>query len=217
MHACGLRSQCALLLPHCRRSSRGAASLGGSARLGMSVASTSSLRPWKRPHLETSWSSTTPGGSMSVRRRSRGPRGARAGLEGIVVWGLHRDTVDIRAIGLPLFSLGAIPTGPQRLDDRPADALDTATVGEWTVTREDVVLGDDDGVLFVPAIHAGELFTSAEKIRDTERRQAEKMRGGESLRSQVRFDRYLARRQETPSPHLPRSSAVRRRGSRGMK
>lgn len=122
-----------------------------------------------------------------------------AGLEGIVIWGLHRDTVDIRAIGLPLFSLGAIPTGPQRLDDRPADALDAATVGLWTVTREDVVLGDDDGVLFVPTIHAGELFTSAEKIRDTERRQAAKMRGGESLRSQVRFDRYLARRQETPS------------------
>jgi regulator of RNase E activity RraA len=113
-----------------------------------------------------------------------------AGLEGIVIWGLHRDTVDIRAIGLPLFSLGAIPTGPQRLDDRPADALDAATVGEWTVTREDVVLGDDDGVLFVPAIHAGELFKSAEKIRDTERRQAAKMRGGESLRSQVRFDRF---------------------------
>jgi 4-hydroxy-4-methyl-2-oxoglutarate aldolase len=35
-----------------------------------------------------------------------------AGVEGMVIWGLHRDTVDIRAIGLPVFSLGAIPTGP---------------------------------------------------------------------------------------------------------
>jgi regulator of RNase E activity RraA len=42
-----------------------------------------------------------------------------AGLEGLVIWGLHRDTADIRAIGLPVFSLGAIPTGPQRLDARP--------------------------------------------------------------------------------------------------
>ena len=42
-----------------------------------------------------------------------------AGLEGMVVWGLHRDTADIRAIGLPVFSLGAIPAGPQRLDTRP--------------------------------------------------------------------------------------------------
>jgi regulator of RNase E activity RraA len=104
-----------------------------------------------------------------------------AGLEGLVVWGLHRDTADIRAIGLPVFSLGAVPTGPQRLDDRPQDALDSATIGDWTVTREDVVLGDDDGVLFVPAVRAGEILTLGERIRDTERRQAERMRAGDSL------------------------------------
>jgi regulator of RNase E activity RraA len=122
-----------------------------------------------------------------------------AGLEGLVIWGLHRDTADIRAIGLPVFSLGAIPTGPQRLDDRPRDALESAVVGDWTVNWEDLVLGDDDGVLFVPATRAGEIFTFAEKIRDTERRQAERMRAGESLRSQVQFDTYLAQRKETPS------------------
>ena len=42
-----------------------------------------------------------------------------AGMEGMVIWVLHRDTADIRAIGLPVFSLGAIPTGPLRLDARP--------------------------------------------------------------------------------------------------
>jgi regulator of RNase E activity RraA len=122
-----------------------------------------------------------------------------AGLEGLVVWGLHRDTADIRAIGLPVFSLGAVPTGPQRLDVRPQDALESATVGAWTVGREDVVLGDDDGVLFVPAARAVDLFTLAETIRDTERRQAERIRAGVSLRRQVQFDTYLAQRQQTPS------------------
>ena len=34
-----------------------------------------------------------------------------AGMEGMAIWGLHRDTADIRVIGLPVFSLGAIPTG----------------------------------------------------------------------------------------------------------
>jgi 4-hydroxy-4-methyl-2-oxoglutarate aldolase len=122
-----------------------------------------------------------------------------AGLEGLVVWGLHRDTADIRAVGLPVFSLGAIPTGPLRLDPRPEDALELARVGEWTVRGEDLVLGDDDGVLFVPASRAEEVFSLAETIRDTERRQAERIRGGDTLRSQVRFDAYLARRQQTPS------------------
>ena len=72
-------------------------------------------------------------------------------------------------------------------------------MGEWTVGREDLVLGDDDGVLFVPTTRADDLFTLAERIRDTERRQAERMRAGVSLRSQVQFVAYLAQRQQTPS------------------
>lgn len=122
-----------------------------------------------------------------------------AGLDGIVIWGLHRDAADIRAIGLPVFSLGSIATGPQRLDARSQDALESATVGDWTVGREDLVLGDDDDVLFVPAARAVDVFTLAETIRDTERRQAELMRGGVSLRNQVQFDTYLKQRQQTPS------------------
>jgi regulator of RNase E activity RraA len=122
-----------------------------------------------------------------------------AGLGGIVVWGLHRDTADVRAIGLPVFSLGAIPTGPLRLDARPPDALGSATVGDWTVSRADVVMGDDDGVIFVPASSAADIFTLAETIRDTERLQAERIRAGVSMRRQVRFDDYLAQRQQKPS------------------
>ncbi len=121
-----------------------------------------------------------------------------AGIEGIVIWGLHRDTADIRAIGLPVFSLGAIPTGPLRLDARPPDALQSATVGDWSVTRNDLVLGDDDGVLFVPSRQAEEILTLAETIRDTERRQAERIRAGVSLRNQVRFGDYLSKREQTP-------------------
>jgi regulator of RNase E activity RraA len=122
-----------------------------------------------------------------------------AGLDGVVIWGLHRDTADIRAIGLPVFSLGAIPTGPLRLDARTDDALESAVVGDWTVDRTDLVLGDDDGVLFLPSRQAEELFTVAETIRDTERDQAERIRAGTSLRTQVRFADYLAKREATPS------------------
>jgi regulator of RNase E activity RraA len=122
-----------------------------------------------------------------------------AGVSGIVIWGLHRDTAEIRAIGLPVFSLGVLPTGPQRLDPRPSDALTSATVGEWTVGPADVVVGDDDGVLFVPVDQLPELLTLAESIRDTERRQAELIRGGQSLRAQVRFAEFLAHRGQDPT------------------
>ncbi|HAM25683.1 MAG TPA: dimethylmenaquinone methyltransferase [Microbacteriaceae bacterium] len=121
-----------------------------------------------------------------------------AGLGGIAIWGLHRDTVDILAIGVPLFSLGAIPTGPLGVGERAPDAMDAATVGEWTVSRDDLVLGDEDGVLFVPADHAEQIFGLAETIRDTERLQAERIRSSVSLRSQVHFDDFLASRERTP-------------------
>jgi regulator of RNase E activity RraA len=124
---------------------------------------------------------------------------AAAGIAGLVVWGLHRDTVDITAIGLPVFSLGALPTGPLRLDPQRADALSTATIGGWTVTRDDVVLGDEDGVVFVPADRLDEIFDLAESIRDTEHTQATAIRAGQSLRQQVHFADYLTARAANPA------------------
>jgi regulator of RNase E activity RraA len=122
-----------------------------------------------------------------------------AGLHGMVIWGLHRETADLQAIGLPVFSLGTIPTGPLRLDARHPDALESAVVGDWAVSRADLVFGDDDGVVFMTSDRAEETFTLAETIRDTERRQAGQIRAGVSLRRQVQFSAYLARREETPS------------------
>src|SRR5436305_9832820 len=51
-----------------------------------------------------------------------------AGVAGLLVWGLHRDTADILELGLPVFSLGAIPTGPLDLSPRGSEALTSARV-----------------------------------------------------------------------------------------
>lgn len=118
----------------------------------------------------------------------------RAGLGGIVIWGLHRDSRELRTIRLPVFSQGTVPAGPQRLDPQPADALTTARFGDHTVTADDFVLGDDDGVLFVPLDRAEDIAELAATIRDTERRQAVRMGLGTSLREQTRFSDYLAAR-----------------------
>jgi regulator of RNase E activity RraA len=121
-----------------------------------------------------------------------------AGLHGMVVWGLHRDTAELGEIGLPVFSLGALAAGPSGLRPRAPDALDAATVGDLTVSRADLVFGDDDGVLFLPAARADEVLSAAETIRDTERGQASRIRDGITLRAQVQFDRYLADRRLAP-------------------
>jgi regulator of RNase E activity RraA len=121
-----------------------------------------------------------------------------AGLSGILIWGLSRDTVDILAIGIPVFSLGTIPTGPLSVATRPPGALVTAKVGEWTITRDDVVFGDEDGVVFVPADRVDEVVATAEIIRDTERSQAAKVAAGDTLRVQMKFADYLAARELDP-------------------
>jgi 4-hydroxy-4-methyl-2-oxoglutarate aldolase len=122
-----------------------------------------------------------------------------AGLAGIVIWGLHRDTPELLEIGLPVFSLGALPTGPRRLDRRSPDVLDWARVGEWVVTSDDIVVCDADGVVFLPSSRLTEVVEVAETIRSTERRQAEQMRAGRSFRDQAAFAQYLARRAQESS------------------
>jgi regulator of RNase E activity RraA len=121
-----------------------------------------------------------------------------AGLSGILIWGLSRDTVDILVIDLPVFSLGTIPTGPLSVATRPSGALATAKVGDWTITRDDVVFGDEDGVVFVPADRVDEVVATAEIIRDTERSQAAKVAAGDTLRVQMKFADYLAARELDP-------------------
>ena len=120
---------------------------------------------------------------------------SRAGLSGIVIWGLHRDTTELHIIRLPVFSLGGLPVGPERLDPPDSLALSSAACGQHIVTADDFVVGDDDGVLFVPLDHASEVADVAASIRDTERSQAVQMQLGTSFRSQVRFEEYIAARQ----------------------
>ena len=122
-----------------------------------------------------------------------------AGLAAMVVWGLHRDTPELREIALPVFSYGALPAGPTRLDPQEPDALTTARFGEHIVTEHDVVFADDDGVLFVEATHVDEVLAAARAIGETERAQADRIRGGESLRDQTRFADYLRERSADPT------------------
>lgn len=84
-------------------------------------------------------------------------------------------------------------------------------LGPWEVTVDDIVVGDRDGVIVVPASHIGEIVTAAVTIRDRERRQADLARASTTLRDQFDFEGHLAERARNPEhtfrEHLTRRSA----------
>src|ERR1044072_5264159 len=94
------------------------------------------------------------------------------GFAGIVVWGAHRDTPELRQIALPIFSYGVSPSGPQRLEPRGSLALRSARFGEFLVAQSDLVFADDDGCLFVAAERVEDLLRIAQEIWKRERAQA---------------------------------------------
>jgi len=129
---------------------------------------------------------------------------AASGMCAMLIWGLHRDTPELREIGLPVFSYGRSAPEPSRLDPRDRDALESARFGGFSVDRSFAVFADDDGAVFAPLDRAADLLATAEDIRRRERAQADRIRGGETLRRQLRFDDYLARRAKDPDYTLRR-------------
>ena len=73
----------------------------------------------------------------------------RCGLVGAVVDGVVRDLAQIRALGFPLFARGSSAAGPHK-GGRGAHG-ETVSCGGVVVSPGDLVLGDLDGVVIVPA------------------------------------------------------------------
>lgn len=122
-----------------------------------------------------------------------------SGLAATVCWGTHRDTTAIFAIGARVWSLGTCPNGPLELRTRVSTALEAASLGgHVTVTLEDYLFADDDGVVAVAATDLARIVEAAKDIAAREGAQAVRLLQGELLRTQLDLDRYVATRNADP-------------------
>ena len=121
-----------------------------------------------------------------------------SGIAGTVCWGTHRDTNAILAFGAKVWSLGTCPNGPLELRKRVATALEAANLGSITVTRDDYVFADDDGVVVVATADLERIVSTAKDIAHREGAQAVRLLKGELLRQQLDLDHYVAKRHANP-------------------
>lgn len=71
------------------------------------------------------------------------------GIAGLVIDGAVRDVDGIEALAFPVFAAGCCPTPPNR--DQPGGLRIEITCGGMRVRPGDIIYGDTDGVVVIPA------------------------------------------------------------------
>ncbi len=104
---------------------------------------------------------------------------SKKGLAGIVCDGLCRDAGGIRATGLPTFVRGTVPSSPGK--DGPGEINGPICCGGVPVMPGDIVVGDEDGVVVVPARIAEVTARRLEAVKQKEAKMLAAIQAGEYM------------------------------------
>ena len=111
------------------------------------------------------------------------------GVAGVVIDGTCRDRNDIVELGLPVFTRGLNPAGTVKASlGRVGERL---VAGSVAVAPGDIVFGDCDGVVVVPAGEADVVFAAALAKHHKEEMIAERLDAGESALAVYGFDKLI--------------------------
>ena len=105
------------------------------------------------------------------------------GLAGLVITGGVRDTQQILALGFPVFSMGACIRGTGKNLAGHGSLGEPVTIGDVQINRGDLLFGDDDGVLVLPAQAAEAAIELGESRDKNEREIFSRLKRGETTLS----------------------------------
>lgn len=125
----------------------------------------------------------------------------KKGLAGVVIDGAIRDLADIRKAELPVFARAVAPNaGGAEYKGETEIAI---ACGGVVVSPGDWVVGDDDGVVVVPAAKLDQAMQIAERILVAEQEIARQIRAGREMGEILRCDEVLeAKAKATFLPQL---------------
>ncbi len=107
---------------------------------------------------------------------------AERNLRGVVIDGHVRDTVALQRVGLPVFARGPCVRGTAKQPPAGSGVCSPIIIGEVLIRTGDIVIGDADGVICVPAERLKGLLTSATQRIAKERNVLDGLHaGGRSL------------------------------------
>lgn len=89
-----------------------------------------------------------------------------SGIAGVVTDGLVRDIAGLNAVGIPVFARALSPNSPVK--DGPATVGLPITLGGVSISSGDMLVGDADGVVVVPAEKISEASARLKTIADKE-------------------------------------------------
>lgn len=106
----------------------------------------------------------------------------RMGVAATVIDGVCRDVPKIRELGYPVFSRDYyMMTGKDRIEIEAVNV--PVNVADRQVRAGDIVLGDDSGVVVVPASKAQAVLSIAQEIEHTEQQILQRIAQGQTLRA----------------------------------
>lgn len=99
-----------------------------------------------------------------------------AGIVAIVTDGLARDISGAEAVGIPVFAAGISPNSPQK--NGPGRIGLPVVAGGVAVAAGDIVCGDEDGVVVIPAARVAEATKVLKSVREKEAKMEAAVKAG---------------------------------------
>jgi len=103
---------------------------------------------------------------------------ALRGIAGIVINGAIRDSAALRASSFPVFAAGVTHRGPYK--DGPGEINIAISLDGMVIEPGDLILGDDDGLVCVPAANVDAICMAAKAKNTAEETMLAEMRAGKA-------------------------------------